>query len=65
MDYVRGMDVSWSRFTNSPWLRRLSLTDELTGLHDLRGFTAEGRAALRVARKRGQACLLAFLASTV
>ncbi len=42
-------------------IRRLSLTDELTGLHNLRGFNALGQAALSAARDRGQECLLAFL----
>nr|WP_263994229.1 sensor domain-containing diguanylate cyclase [Mycobacterium yunnanensis] len=42
-------------------IRRLSLTDELTGLHNLRGFNVEGQATLSAARDRGRDCLLAFL----
>ncbi|MEU0494889.1 sensor domain-containing diguanylate cyclase [Mycobacterium sp. NPDC006124] len=42
-------------------IRRLSLTDELTGLYNLRGFNVLGQAALSAARDRGRACLLAFL----
>ena len=42
-------------------IRRLSLTDELTGLHNLRGFNVLGQAALSAARDRGRECVLAFL----
>jgi diguanylate cyclase (GGDEF)-like protein len=42
-------------------IRRLSMTDELTGLHNLRGFNDLGQAALSAARDRGRDCLLAFL----
>lgn len=41
--------------------RWLSLTDELTGLHNLRGFNVLGQAALSDARDRGRDCVLAFL----
>ena len=40
---------------------RLSLTDELTGLHNLRGFNVLGQAALSAARDLGRECVLAFL----
>ena len=42
-------------------IRRLSLTDELTGLNSLRGLNVLGQEALSAARDRGHDCLLAFL----
>jgi len=56
---VRDRTAELSRANDE--IRRLSLTDELTGLHNLRGFNALGQAALSAARDRGQDCLLAFL----
>lgn len=42
-------------------IRRLSLTDELTGLYNRRGFFESAEAALRAARERGSGCALVFL----
>lgn len=42
-------------------IRRLSLTDDLTGLNNRRGFHVLGDAALLTARSHGHRCLLAFL----
>lgn len=42
-------------------IRRLSLTDELTGLYNRRGFNVLAEAALRAAREHGRHGLLAFL----
>jgi PleD family two-component response regulator len=56
---VRDRTAELSRANDE--IRRLSLTDELTGLHNLRGLNALGQTALSVARDRGRQCLLAFL----
>jgi diguanylate cyclase (GGDEF)-like protein len=42
-------------------IRRLSLTDELTGLYNRRGFYVLAEPALRAARNHGHDCLLVFL----
>lgn len=42
-------------------IRQLSVTDELTGLTNRRGFYLLGEAALRAARRNRHGCLLAYL----
>lgn len=42
-------------------IHRLSLTDDLTGLNNRRGFYVLAEPALRTARDHGHDCLLAFL----
>ena len=42
-------------------IRRLSATDELTGLNNRRGFYPLAEAALHTARRHGHSCLLAYL----
>ena len=42
-------------------IRQLSLTDDLTGLHNRRGFHVLANAALLTARTHGHHCVLAFL----
>ncbi|ORB86039.1 diguanylate cyclase [Mycobacterium kansasii] len=42
-------------------IRRLSVTDELTGLNNRRGFYLLADAALGAARRQGRDCILAFL----
>lgn len=42
-------------------IRQLSVTDELTGLNNRRGFYLLGEAALRAARRNGHSCLLAYI----
>ena len=42
-------------------IRQLSITDELTGLTNRRGFYLLADRALRAARQHGRSCLLAFL----
>ncbi len=42
-------------------LRAMSLTDELTGLHNRRGFLSLAPQALRQARRSGTECMLIFI----
>ena len=42
-------------------VRALSVTDELTGLNNRRGFYPLAEAALHAARRHNRSCLLAFL----
>jgi diguanylate cyclase (GGDEF)-like protein len=42
-------------------IHKLSITDELTGLNNRRGFYLRSDAALHSARRRGSTCLLVFL----
>lgn len=42
-------------------IHKLSITDELTGLNNRRGFYLRSDAALHAARRHGGACLLIFL----
>jgi diguanylate cyclase (GGDEF)-like protein len=42
-------------------IRQLSVTDELTGLNNRRGFYLLAEQALREARRHGRSCLIAFL----
>ncbi len=42
-------------------IRELSITDELTGLHNRRGFYPLAEAALHSARRHDRRCVLAFL----
>lgn len=43
------------------YIRHLSVTDELTGLNNRRGFHPLAEAALHTARRHGRSCVLAFL----
>lgn len=42
-------------------IHKLSITDELTGLNNRRGFYLRTEAALRAARRQGTSCVLVFL----
>ncbi|GAA3547831.1 sensor domain-containing diguanylate cyclase [Mycolicibacterium helvum] len=42
-------------------IHKLSITDELTGLNNRRGFYLRSDAALHAARRQGSSCLLVFL----
>ncbi len=42
-------------------IRRLVMTDDLTGLVNRRGFHTQAEAALQTARRHGRSCVLAYL----